>query len=1036
MGNYAIRKWWLMACSKLLIFSLLFLLPFCALAQTKTISGRVKNDNGSIVSDVSITIKGKPGVGTKTDENGNYQIQASAGDILVFSSAEFKQAEERVGPGNLLDISMSPLLRSMDEVVVVGYGTMAKKNITTSIAKIDPKDVPQAANSSIAQLVFGRAAGVQAVQRSAEPGGNITISIRGRGNPLIIVDGIQMPYTPLEPGNGGIATELDGVKRGGFAGINPDDIESMEFLKDASASIYGVNASNGVVIITTKKGRSGKPNVNYDGSHSIVKNQKYLEPLTASEYMSYYNQLTLDKYLFDGTRAPYGPNPVGTFTPKFSQTDIQNAGEGTDWLGLVLRDGAVDNHNLSVTGGNDKMVYFASGGFFNQEGTMRKSGMKRYTGRINTTFNFTKWLSFNINVSGSRAAFQNSTAGWQGGAGSQAFGALQAAIAYPRYVPVYDANGKYSLFQITGNPVSLLNIKDHTDFSSLNTTVSLDFKILGDELKARVLYGNNYENSTRDFFVPSTTFYFQLYRSRGSLNQATRQLKTMEATLMYKKHFFHDKLNLDAVAGVGEYQNNSVGFGAASADMLDGIGTDNLFAGTGTITVNSYRGYDKKRSYWARASVDLLDKYVVQLTARDDGFSQFFPQNKYAFFPSASVAWKVSNESFLRNVHFINLLKLRGSIGITGEASGYAYAAYSPDNSLISFNSGATQVIPYTLSQLDYPNLQWPKTINKNVGLDFSVLNDRVSGSVDVFQDDITRLLANTTTAPLSFLGSAPVNGGHRIRSGWEFGVNTANVKSKDFKWNTIFNLSHVSYKYKERFEFETLTQGAKVDDPVNSTYVFRTEGILKAGEVLSPSQAALPARARLPGNPKIVDINGDKVINVGDIVRYNTAPTLTVGLGNTFTYKQFDFGFFFYGQIGGWGNNALRSWANPNNLIAGTQSGIKEIKDVWSSSNPNGIIPGIAYDQGALGLPVGLDVDLQKTDFIRCRNISLGYSFNQRPIARIFKGLRVYADVQNPFIITKYKIFDPEVQAQGVKGGPAPYPMATTYSLGIKANL
>jgi TonB-linked SusC/RagA family outer membrane protein len=1015
-----------------LLFIGLFFFSYSSLAQSRTIKGRVVNAANEPVAGVTIGVKGKPSTTTVSDENGKYTINANTRDVLVFSSVGFQPKEEKVGSSDNIDVALTNITTSMNEVVVVGYGTVARKNLTTAISKIDPKNVPQAANSSVAQLVFGRAPGVQAVQQSAEPGGNINISIRGRGAPLIVVDGVVMPYAGLEPGNSGIANELNGVRRGGFAGLNPDDIESIEFLKDASSAIYGVNAANGVVLITTKKGKSGRLSVNYDGSRSVVKNMKYLEPLSASGYMTFYNQLTLDKYLLDKKMAPFGPNAVTGFTPKYSATDIQNAGAGTDWLDLVLRDGSIDNHSISVNGGSDKTTYYFSTGYFNQKGTLEKSGLKRYTARMNMSFNFTKFLTLNVNASASKANYLNSTAGWQtGNSGTQGFGALQAALAYPASVPVYDANGKYSIFQVTGNPVSLLDINDKTTYRSLNATASLDFKIIGNELTGRLLYGNSSEHTVRDFFVPSTTFYFQLNRARGSFNEANREWRTFEASLAYKKRLFNDNLNLDAVAGYGEYPKDEYGFGAASADMLDAINTANLFAGTGSINVTSYKSLNKTRSYFAKASFDILDRYVIQLTGRYDGYNQFFPQNKYDFFPSASIAWKVSNESFLKNVPFINLLKLRGSIGITGEASGFAYASYNPDNSLISFNSGGATVLPYTLTQIDHPELRWPKTVNKNIGLDFSVLNDRISGSADWFRDDITRLIANATTAPLSFLGTQPVNGAHRIRRGWEIGINTQNVKTNNFQWSSIINVSHVLYRHEERFPFDVIPQGGQVTDAVNSIYVFKTNGLLQIGETPSTWQ---PANAKQPGAPRFVDVNDDKVLDAKDIVRYNADPQLTIGFGNNFAYKQLDLSILFYGQRGGYGYNNLALWATPAGIIAGNQSGIKQVADIWSTTNPAGNLPGVAYDEGALGLPAGADTRLQKTDFIRCRNITLGYRFNQEAITRYVRNLRVYVDVQNPFIITNYKIADPEVQAQGVKGGPAPYPMARTFSLGIKA--
>ncbi|MBD1433102.1 SusC/RagA family TonB-linked outer membrane protein [Sphingobacterium sp. DN00404] len=997
---------------------------------TGSVSGR---NNGEPLSGVTITNL-STSEKTTTDVNGKFSIKAVDGTVLQFSSVGYETYEQTVNNA-VLNVLLSANLNNLNEVIVVGYGTATRASLVNAVSKIDAKDVPKAANSSVAQLVFGRAPGVQAVQQSAEPGGNITLSIRGRGNPLIVIDGVVMPNAGLEPGNSGVASELNGVKRGGFAGLNPEDIESMEFLKDASAAIYGVGASNGVVLITTKKGRTGKASVTYDGVRSFVTNQKYLEPLTARQYMEEFNRLGLDKYLFDNNMAPFGSNAPGNYTPRFSQEEIQNTGEGTDWLGLVLRNGAVDNHNVNITGGSDFMKYYVSGGYFGQTGTVQNSGLSRYTGRANLDFNLTNWLKVNVNLSGSRADYLNSTAGWQtGNSGTQGFGALQAAVAYPRFVPVYDEAGNYSLFQVTGNPVSLLDIQDKTAFNSLNTFISADFNIIGEKLRAKLLYGNVYESSERDFFVPSTTFYFQLYRARGSLNQSTRNMNTMEATVMYNESFWEDKLKFDFVGGIGQYPVRERGFGAASADMKDGIGTDNLFAGSGDVRVSSFHNADKRRSLFGRASFDIMNRYFIQFAGRYDGFSQFFPGKKFAFLPSVSAGWTLTNESFLRDASFLDLLKIRGSIGVTAEASGYAYATFQPDNSLVSFNSGATQIIPYVLAQLDQPNLTWPRTINKNIGIDFSLFNSRISGAVDVFRDDLTRLIMDAPTEALSIFGEEPVNGGHRVRKGWEGNINASVISSNDFKWNVIFNLSHMTFEHKERFPFEILNPGVSATDPVNSIYVFRTDGLIQPGEALSEAQQTLPTRGQLPGSPRIVDLNGDGVLDAHDILRYDSAPLYTLGFGNMFTYKAFDFSIFFYGNRGAWGFNNLRTWANPINILTGVQSGIAEISDVWTTTNPDGTIPGVAFDAPALGLPAGIDTDLEKRDFIRCRNIGLGYTLSQSGLNKYVRNLRFFVDVQNPFIITNYKIADPEVQVGSVKGGAAPYPMATTTSIGLKA--
>jgi len=1015
---------------------------FAQQSPQKTVTGKVIDANGQPLAGVSIVVKGKSAAGTTTDATGTFSLSnLSPSDALIFSFVGYESEEVKVGKGNLLNINMrTAASNSLNDVVVVGYGSTSRKNLTTAISKVDPKAVPQAANNSIAQLLFGRAAGLQAVQQSAEPGGNIVLSVRGRGDPLIVVDGVVMPYQGLEPGNGvasnPIGGELNGVHRGGFAGLNPQDIESIEILKDASASIYGVNAANGVILITTKKGTAGRMNITYDGSESIVKNLPYFEPLGPSDYMKYYNELSHDQYLVLNKMAPFGPNAATGFTPKYTDAQIQNPGPATDWIGMVLRDGRIDNHNVSVNGGSDKVTYYLSGNYFNQIGTMHNSGLQKYSGKMNISAKLNNFITINAGLNAAKNNFSNSTAGWQnGGSGSQGFGALQAALQYPTIFPVRDSSGNYFLSPLTttGNPVSLLDIQDQTTYGSLMTNLSVDFSILPKILTGKILYGNNSENATRNFFIPSDVFYFQQLLSRGSYSEASRQYQTIEATLSLKKNLFKDKVNLSAVAGVGKYIYDDYGFVSQGSGMLDEIGTSNLAsAAQSSYGISSYKNYTQTRSYFGRASLDFLDKYVLSLSYRYDGYNNFFPQNKYAGFPSVSMAWKLSNEDFLKNVEAINLLKFRASYGITGNLpspAAVAYGTFSPDASTISFNDGRTNYVAYYLTALDQPGLQWPKTENKNIGLDFSLFKNRISGSLDWFRDDLTRILnTSSITAPLSIITTAPSNGAHQVRQGYELSVNTVNMRSSVFQWSSIINISHLSYTWMERFPNAFVPPGAKVKDPVNAIYAFPTNGILQIGQAVP---AAQPSTASLPGSPIFVDGNNDKSIDSGDIRKYDIDPKLLIGFGNTFKYKNWDLLIFLYAQLGGHNYNANAGWQDPANFLAGS-AGVKQIKDVWSTSNTAGTLHGIAYNEGALGLLAGSDQGITSTNFLRVRNIALGYKLAP---STYFKSLRVYVDVQNAFIFTKYKIGDPEVQATAVKGAPAPYPMARTFSLGVQAS-
>ena len=985
--------------------------------EQKKVSGIVTDQNGEPIIGASIIEKGSK-KGTISDVNGKFILEnVNYNTFLTISYIGYLSKSIVVGAKTRIDVALVEDSKALDEVVVVGYGTTTKSNLTTSVSQIKTSDIPAAGNSSVNELLFGRAAGLQVSTQSAEPGGNISLSVRGRGNPLIVMDGVVMPNDDLQPTPG--ITELNGVKRGGLGNINPADIESIEVLKDASAAIYGVAASNGVILITTKKGKAGRMNVSYDGSHSVVSNMKYLQPLTPSEYMTYYNIFSKDCY--------------GITTPKYSSTDIANAGAGTDWLGQVLRAGSIDNHSININGGGERATYYFSGNYFNQVGTMQNSDMNRFTGKMNVSFILTKFLKFNTNISASRNHYTNSTAGWQnGGSGSMGFGALQAAIAYPTSLPLKDSNGNNTQFLGIGNPVSLLSINDKTNSSNVFSNFSVDIDIIPKMLSAKLLYGNNLDNATRNFYIPSDVLYGLIYQSRGAISTQQRQNQTMEATLSFKKSF-ENIFNLDAMAGCGQYVYDDNGFGMTATDMLDATGTNNMGAAPSKNSMTSYKNYEKKRSYFARANFDILNRYLVSLVYRADGIDKFFPENKYASFPSASVGWKISNESFMKSLTFVELLKVRASIGVTGLPVGTAaYGQYIADDNQAVFDNGATVYNPYYLNAVDQPNLKWQKTINNNIGLDFGLFKNRVSGSIDVFQDKITDLLTNRSTNQLSMIASAYDNGGSQIRNGVEFALKTVNIATKNFNWDMVVNITHYLWRWDTRYSNQDLQLYQGVKDPVNSIYVFPTNGILKTGETPSAWQ---PAAAKMAGAPKFVDTNKDGVIDYKDVVAYNRDPKYIFGFGNNFRYKDFDLGIFFYAQFGAKDFNNTLQWTDPKTVGSGNSSATSDIKAVWSTVNENGNLPGGTYTESALGLPTSADTYLASKDFVRCRNVSLGYTIKSTSLSKYFRSMRVYADIQNPFIFTKYIGGDPEVQASATKGGPAPYPMARTYSFGLNVN-
>jgi len=1019
--------------------NLIVITPDTKTKQGITVKGNIKSgtDNEPLPG-VNVVEKGTLN-GTVSGADGSFSITVSGPNaVLVVSSVGFKTEEVAVDNRTSIEIILTENIETLQEVVVVGYGTVARQNLTTSIVKVKPDEVPSAANNTISQLLFGRAAGLNVVQQSNEPGGLINLSIRGRGNPLIVVDGVVYPVTALEPDNGKI--ELQGVNRGGLSNLNPNDIESVEVLKDASASIYGVAAADGVILITTKKGKEGKMTVNYSGNHSWVKDMNYLEPLNAKDYMTYYNQMAKDKYLFDLRMVPFGTTPaiLSGFRVPYSDSLIAATGEGTDWLDEVLRTGSIDNHSLSLSGGTEKVTYFFSGNYFYQKGILLHSDLTRYTGRLNVAFKLNKFLTLSTSVNASRNYYTNSGAGQQaGGSGSEGYGMLQAAMAYDPNLPVRFPDGSYSQFQVIANPVSLADVKDNTLSSAILSNISLDIDIIPGILKGKLLYGNNYETASRDFYIPSTVYWGMQYKSRGTLSDEKRENQTVEGFLTFKKELFNG-MNIDLMAGMGQYQTNYTRSGIEGDGMLDAVNTSNM-ATAPNNSVFSGKSIERTRSYFARSNFDLFDKYLLMFAIRYDGYDKFFPENKYAFFPSASLGWKLSSEPFLRNIDVINLLKLRASIGTTGRTySTIAIGRFESDMNgtrqvQASFNNGLTVYPVYLQVANDQPDLEWEKTIMTNIGLDFSLFGSRLSGSVDLFKDDNPNLIyTNAPTPPLSAIQTYPVNSGHQVRKGYEISLNTINIKNKLIEWSMELNLSHYEHNWVERPPYEGLQSYMKETDPVNAIYVYETNGIIQIGETPSDFQ---PSAARRPGCPKFVDQDGNDTLDNRDVVMYNGNPEFIVGFGNTLKIKNFDFGIFFYGQFGAYGWNNSYAWAGATDFVNRVQNGSQDIKNVWTTSNPDGFLPGIAYNESTLGLSASVDTWLEKKDFLRCRNITLGYTFNMPGIKRYVSNLRLYADIQNAFIITKYKGADPEINFPKPRvSAAAPYPMTRTYSVGLNA--
>jgi hypothetical protein len=591
------------------------------------------------------------------------------------------------------------------------------------------------------------------------------------------------------------------------------------------------------------------------------------------------------------------------------------------------------------------------------------------------------------------------------------------------------------------NPAAMEDILDQTTTNGAFMNFSADFDLIKNMLTAKLLYGNNLENSRRSTYIPSDVYFDQMYESRGNLGYDNRLNQTMEATLSFKKDF-GDFLNMDAVVGMGKYNNNTDGMNVAYNGQYDAIQNDNLSSVSGLVAPGSYRTADEKRSQFIRSNFDFLDRYVIAFTLRRDGTDKFFPGKKYAFFPSVSAAWKVSDESFLKDVSWLNQLKVRASYGVTGSDNlgTSLYASYGPFyGSQIMFANNTVKYIPIAINSLDYPNVSWQKTTMKNIGIDFSILKDKVWGSFDVFQNDITDMLGTDNTAALSMLGTYPVNGGHMQRKGWDVSINSKNIQTKDFLWTSVLTVSYYNSLWIERmpnYYYNDYEIHGKV--PSNAFYYYQTSGIINAD--MSNCPASQPAAARKPGYPIIVDQNKDGQITTADIKMSNEVPKPYFGFGNTFNYKKFDLDIFLYSQLGIHKYNYALSFANPSNLANLTSNSNHFAYDMWNSqTNPHGTLPGIAWNLASVTLPggCGTDIGYQDASFVRVRNITLGYTISGKNLGTIglyVSNIRIYIDAQDPLTFTKFEGSDPEVDSNGLNG--ASFPQIRTFTVGAKITL
>lgn len=1023
--------------------------------QGRTVTGKVVDSGGEPVIGATIVVKERPLQGTVTDIDGVFKITNLEEDAILQISYVGMRTQEITTTGlSSINVILESDMELLDEIVVVGYGQTKKKDLTGAVSVVKFDDDAMNTFSSASKALAGKAAGLQLMAISAQPGGQTSFNIRGatsvgaNNEPLIVIDGFPVSSS-AEPGSGNRYN--GGPKDNILATLNPNDIESIVILKDASATaIYGARAGHGVILVTTKRGKEGKVKIDYSASISTQNMAKRVETLNANEWMSQYNRYHRERYLFNNRMGVYsnGGNskPVdwsGYAGDRFSEEEILNPAHNTDWLGAVTRKGFQQQHSLTMSGGTEKTRYLTSINFFDQNGVLKNNDMQRFNSRINLDQQISEIFKAGLSLTFNQNKFSNMPLG----SGEFEYaGIITTAIQSAPIRPIWDKNGNYSTnlyADYLPNAVSMLEIKDDSKLERLLSNVFLEATpIEGLHLKTTLGFDRNYNK--RSTYLPKTTLYGQKTNGSAHISATERTDYLLEMTADYSKSI--NKHNLNGLIGYSFQDFNFNALEAGNQDFLiDGFSYNNLGAGAfSKPQVGSSAGKSQMASFFGRVNYNYNYKYYITATLRTDGASNLAKGNQWGYFPSVALAWNIAEERFFEPLYDkINQLKFRVSYGETGNSN---IGNRARDFFQVGRNYlfGGVESKGVYLGQMGNKDLTWETTSEMNLGIDMILFN-RLNISMEYYDRTISDLLSQRSLMSFHEVNSIAANIGKTQSKGFELTINSQNITKKDFTWKTDVTLSLYRDRWKERDSSWKPAIYERQNDYIRAQFGYKSDGLVKPEETgnIPHMPGAVAGQVKLKdidgfqrdANGSIMFDSNGRALKTGKPDGYlddadkvflgSTDPGYLFGLNNTFIYKNFNLSFYLYGVADQlkWGD--YHTSVDPVNFI--TDYGMpSSIKDFWSSENPNSKYFGMFQSQSSFGTG---DYLIRKVWFMRMRNITLGYTIPLKN-NKVVQWANIYIDVNNPFILTNYKGLDPETDSWA--GGIYAYPNVRTYSLGV----